>query len=415
MKNLRERIQSLIPHDYFLKLIIIIATFFSGTINSYSQWIYTGSNPEIQNNANTNSVLIGTMPTVPIGAPLADFLYIISNGVEVAGLKRPVINMQYGGLTGLIGLESGATNPGPIKYLTKVPSSTPGDLVVATPLGQGTTQDIIINSRNSGIYDPENGYSNGGKVIVGTMDRENIVILPNGYVGINVPQNTILNNLQGGSIPVAPTQFGDRLTMYYAQQGSGNNHNTSIYHNIYYDGMHKRIIDNAGGGSINFFDDGTLLLGTFCPGPKDGPVPYNGDKLIRMDCNGAVTIGVGHTPDPSFKLWVEGNTAVRGNIRAKEVRVTTTNWPDYVFKKEYNLLSLSEVDSFIQANGHLPGIISAKDAEANGVQVGEMQAKLLEKIEELTLYIIEMKKENQRFQNELKAQNEKLQLLKDHK
>jgi hypothetical protein len=78
---------------------------------------------------------------------------------------------------------------------------------------------------------------------------------------------------------------------------------------------------------------------------------------------------------------------------AKEVKVQlATCWPDYVFAKDYQLLPLSEVEQFINENHHLPNIPSAAEVEANGIELGEMNAKLLLKVEELTLYIIQMEK-----------------------
>jgi len=97
-------------------------------------------------------------------------------------------------------------------------------------------------------------------------------------------------------------------------------------------------------------------------------------------------IGIG-TTTPSDKL------SVNGNIRAKEIKVETANWPDYVFTKEYILPSLAETEKYIKEKGHLPGIPSAKEAEVNGIDLGEMNAKLLQKIEELTLHLINKGKE----------------------
>ena len=67
-------------------------------------------------------------------------------------------------------------------------------------------------------------------------------------------------------------------------------------------------------------------------------------------------------------------------------------WPDYVFDKEYNLLSLKEVEQHINEKGHLPNVPSAKEVEKNGFSVGEMNKKLLEKVEELMLYTIQQEK-----------------------
>lgn len=98
-------------------------------------------------------------------------------------------------------------------------------------------------------------------------------------------------------------------------------------------------------------------------------------------------VAVGTTTVPSgYKL------AVEGKIRTREIRVDQDNWPDYVFKDDYNLPSLEEIQRHIKEKGHLPNIPSARDVEANGVELGEMNRLLLEKIEELTLYVIEQQK-----------------------
>ncbi len=96
-------------------------------------------------------------------------------------------------------------------------------------------------------------------------------------------------------------------------------------------------------------------------------------------------VGIG-TTSPTEKL------SVKGKIRAQEIKVETTNWPDYVFAKDYKLASLKETEQHIKDKGHLPGIPSADEVKTNGVELGEMNAKLLQKIEELTLHMIELNK-----------------------
>jgi hypothetical protein len=93
--------------------------------------------------------------------------------------------------------------------------------------------------------------------------------------------------------------------------------------------------------------------------------------------------------------------AVKGAIRADRVKVYTT-WADFVFEKDYNLSTLEEVEKHIQENGHLKDIPSAKEVEENGIELGEMNKKLLQKIEELTLYILKINKELQEVKSELK-------------
>jgi len=73
--------------------------------------------------------------------------------------------------------------------------------------------------------------------------------------------------------------------------------------------------------------------------------------------------------------------------------IVNTGWSDFVFDDDYHLMSLKHLEQFINDNRHLPEIPSAKEVEANGISLGTMDAKLLQKIEELTLYIIELQKQ----------------------
>ena len=104
--------------------------------------------------------------------------------------------------------------------------------------------------------------------------------------------------------------------------------------------------------------------------------------------------------------------SVNGKIACTEVLVqASVSWPDYVFKKDYNLASLDNLEQSIRENGHLPGLPSAKEVEVNGYQLGDMQKKVVEKVEELTLYAIEQGKMLQDLKAEieaLKAENNSL-------
>lgn len=95
--------------------------------------------------------------------------------------------------------------------------------------------------------------------------------------------------------------------------------------------------------------------------------------------------------------------AVKGAIRADRVKVYTT-WADFVFEDNYQLPTLQEVEQHIKQNGHLKDIPSAKEVEQNGIELGEMNKKLLQKVEELTLYVIEMNKELQAVKSQLKKE-----------
>jgi hypothetical protein len=102
--------------------------------------------------------------------------------------------------------------------------------------------------------------------------------------------------------------------------------------------------------------------------------------IVSFSGNGNVGIGV---EDAGEKL------AVNGLIRSKEVKVETINWPDYVFKPNYQLLTFAEIKAFIASNNHLPDLPSAEQVSKEGIRLGEMNAALLKKIEELTLHLIE--------------------------
>lgn len=108
-------------------------------------------------------------------------------------------------------------------------------------------------------------------------------------------------------------------------------------------------------------------------------------------------VGIGTKTSEGYKL------AVNGKIRAKEIKVET-NWADYVFANDYNLPTLEEVEKHIQEKGHLINIPSAKEVEENGIHLGQISSKLLEKIEELTLYTISQEKEIELQKEKLKQQ-----------
>jgi hypothetical protein len=106
-------------------------------------------------------------------------------------------------------------------------------------------------------------------------------------------------------------------------------------------------------------------------------------------------VGIG-TATPNYRL------DVCGTIRAKEVRVET-GWCDYVFEKNYKLRTIDELENYINENKHLPGIAPASEVEKDGLKVAEMNKAMMEKIEELTLYVIQLSKDNKKLQNEINS------------
>jgi hypothetical protein len=214
---------------------------------------------------------------------------------------------------------------------------------------------------NSGIHTMEHS---GGPY---TLSSAKLFINPSGNVGIGTTSPTeklaVVGNIDmtAGNSPriymggVSGGNFGLAYSSTYPNYG--------IY---YLEGTPDRIVlspDGGGSTGSNF-----VVLG-----------------------NGNVGIG---TRTPDYKL------DVLGTIRATEVKVAT-GWSDFVFDKDYSLRSLDEVKSYIEENKHLPDVPSAKEIQDGGLSVAEMMTKQMQKIEELTLYVIEQKKQIDEMKEEL--------------
>ncbi|MEI9920512.1 MAG: hypothetical protein WDO14_17225 [Bacteroidota bacterium] len=156
----------------------------------------------------------------------------------------------------------------------------------------------------------------------------------------------------------------------------------------------RGVIGTTMSSSIHFFD----------------PTWYSGSAnasagAINIDGATAVTLGVWNSPLAYFRKSdgfigfgttnPDARLSVKGQVHAQEVKVDLNGAiaPDYVFAKEYKLPSLDKLKEYIEQYQHLPEVPSAKEMDANGINVGEMNLLLLKKIEELTLYVIELKKE----------------------
>lgn len=132
-------------------------------------------------------------------------------------------------------------------------------------------------------------------------------------------------------------------------------------------------------------------------------------SLLVLFNTGKVTVGTDqYDSDPNYIFYV------RKGIKAEQVKVeiaSANGWADYVFKKDYKLNSLETVEKHIDEKGHLPNIPSAKEVKENGINLGEMDAKLLEKIEELTLYVIQLNKDVKQLRGENKELKKTIESL----
>jgi hypothetical protein len=164
---------------------------------------------------------------------------------------------------------------------------------------------------------------------------------------------------------------------------NGNSDLIKLYNSAGEAKWHMNILPN---GTLNFAETGQA------------------DYRLALGPGGEVLIG--NKEATGYRLSVDGK------IATTEVRVQPSAvWPDYVFMPSYNLMSLPELEKSIDNHKHLPGIPSAEEIEKEGIQVGEMQRKMMEKIEELTLYIIDLNKKIEVLQSENKAQGEQIKKM----
>lgn len=211
------------------------------------------------------------------------------------------------------------------------------------------------------------GGANSGLAFLGCNSLTNgIAINASGYVGLGTtaPQALFSLGSNGGKKLLvydggitSPVQAGFGIDM------SGTARELTIFHST----------SDGTDGDISF---GKRL---------EGSGTYT--ETMRITGKGSVGIGTVKTNDGAYKLFVETG------IRTAKIKVdASTNWPDYVFHTSYRLRPLSEVEQYINRFHHLPDVASAEEIEKNGIDVGENQAMLMKKIEELTLYVIEQDK-----------------------
>jgi len=150
-------------------------------------------------------------------------------------------------------------------------------------------------------------------------------------------------------------------------------------------------------GGLTIAPTGSIGIGTDVPQAKldvDGSFKALSANITNaLFANTLNANNANITNTLSANILKANSANINGKIKAKEVEVTLSGWPDYVFAKDYNLMPISEVEQFIIENQHLPGVPPAEEVEANGVNLGEINLILVQKVEELTLYIIQLQKQ----------------------
>jgi hypothetical protein len=259
----------------------------------------------------------------------------------------------------------------------------------AVGIGVGTTP--IVDPTYRLVVQPPGG----GGIVIGPPDPGvggftalmlQISSRFNGYGSIQAIKSTgtsygdlVLNNIAGNvgvgtDYPTALFSLGNRV----------NNCKLAVYD----DGL-SRVGLGFQSAQLRFHLNNTSSRFSFLAAENGGA------ELMTIWGNG--NIGIGTTNPGSFRL------AIEGGLGARSIKVLPTNvaWPDYVFSPHYKLLPLSELELYIKKNQHLPEIPSAKDVVENGIDVTEMTTSLLKKVEELTLYLIALKKENEQLKQSI--------------
>jgi hypothetical protein len=259
----------------------------------------------------------------------------------------------------------------------------------------------LLTAKNATIT---NGLTAGNATIENTLITNNLSISGNLGLGTSIPEQKL--HVKDGNIQITRTSNTNLEKSAIVFNYSGEPILLpAIKWGIEY------VNSSTDGYGLNFWKS------SYNNGPQQDGDDSKGwvySSMMFFSTNNNIGIG---TTNPQKKLDVAGSfkaesatitdmlTADRVGVNtmlcAKEIKVQRTScWPDYVFSKNYKLLPLSEVEQFINQNQHLPNIPSAAEVEANGVNVGEMNALLLQKVEELMLYILDLQKQI----NELKKQ-----------
>lgn len=292
------------------------------------------------------------------------------------------------------------------------PASYPWGAVIDMPTNPGTwAREFSITTKGAGKLFSFGAYVSadalnyayiGGNTLSETAYATPwMVFSPTGNVGIGTgttkPETRLVVN--GGVTVFSAISSTDPRPPVSAGTIPGEIRGTA---KDWYGGDHGFLRLSAGGGSasgVKSYIDLSGYAGTQPDLNQTIVLGTSGQERVRIAQNGNVGIG---TNNPGAKL------AVNGDVKAKRVKVTTTDWPDYVFHPTYYLPGLLELSDYIEQHKHLPGVPSAVEVKKEGsVDLGDMNEILLKKIEELTLYMIDLKKENIALTDRLKKLEDK--------
>jgi len=305
------------------------------------------------------------------------------------------------------------------KYLLLLALLTPAIIVTAQNVGIGTAVPLYkldVNGRmrvktgtlnniftSSGIWYDD--YRDGSdRIFAGMMDSIRWGLYGGGVGGTGWDLNF---NAKTGFVGM-----GRIATSYRLELASDNGLNASFYKGGVFAGnivSTDTTLNIASGYGISFCSPNPCPSKDLILQPPASIFSIAGNVGIltnfpkaRLHVNGGVMVGSGE-PASGYLL------NVNGKMICTEARVQLNSaWPDYVFASDYKLPTISEMERYIRINKHLPNMPSAKEVEKEkGFDVGDMQKRMLEKIEELALYVIELKNENESMKKRLEALEKK--------
>jgi hypothetical protein len=283
-----------------------------------------------------------------------------------------------------------------INYNALLGTVAPGYPLLA--IGNSSTSDTSIRSNaltilyNGRTQINTTGYSSALSQTAVTPKAALEVVSTN--TGVLLPK---LTTAQRNAIVSADLQNG--LLLYNTDSSVFQFYNGSTWNSI------SSSLGYAGWGSSG--NAGTNPAVNFIGTTDMQRLVFKTDNIERMTILSSGAVGIGTSVLPASDALL----AVNGTLYTTKVRVTQTGWPDYVFGKSYALPSLASVECYIRRYRHLPGIVSAREVGERKVDLGDNQAALLKKIEELTLYLLDEHRKADEQEKEierLKTQNRKL-------
>ena len=267
------------------------------------------------------------------------------------------------------------------RFLTVLDNGNTG-IGVGNPLSKLEVGGTLRTSFSSARYLAMHSNSDGNAYLnyVGGASSSRIGFQINGTSRLSIMNNGYIGI--GTTAPVEAFQLGDRWTFH-------NGGHKIIGYNYDYNAGDKRITDDEV-AAIRFTDAGDMRFLTSGSGVAGSSIGWSYTLVLKND--GRVGIGL---ENPSDRLTVDGR------IRGKEVKVNIVNGPDYVFDPGYQLRTLQATKVYIREHKHLPEIPSANEMEKDGIDLGDMNMRLLKKIEELTLYQIQLLEQLEQQQGEI--------------